>query len=457
MATAHLIRTGAVAATLAATALTAHTASPPPPIGGALDGDEIGLIGYTGHVADSTKPRVTAYFTRESYRPDDRAHLIVTDATDYRLQVFRAGGEATPTLANDVMLGTPVTTSQRAHGPRLSVQIGRWPSGVYFARLTAAGARVGYAPFVLRPNRLGEHRVAVVMPTETWQAYNFRDDNGDGQPDTWYAGWKTHQARLIRPFLNRGVPPHWKRYDAPFVRWLTATGRHVDYLSDAELRQVANGEALAKAYSLIIFSGHHEYVTAHEYDVVQRYRDLGGNLAFLAANDFFRKITISHDVMTLVGEWRDLGRPEAALIGAQYRGNDRGQHRGPWILQPDAATTPWLFSGLEAGATIGNGGIEIDATAPSSPKSVRVLAEIPNLYGPGFTAQMTYYETPAGARVFAAGAFSLADEAWDPQISCLLTNIWNHLSTNSDQPPTPPCSPTTLSAGNPPGATMNGA
>ena len=49
---------------------------------------------------------------------------------------------------------------------------------------TAAGARVGYAPFVLRPNRLGEHRVAVVMPTQTWQAYNFRDDNGDGQPDT---------------------------------------------------------------------------------------------------------------------------------------------------------------------------------------------------------------------------------------------------------------------------------
>ncbi len=37
-----------------------------------------------------------------------------------------------------------------------------------------------------------------------------------------------------------------------------------------------------------------------------------------------------------------------------------------------------------------------------------MLAEIPDLFGKGFTAQMTYYETPSGAKVFAAGAFTLA-------------------------------------------------
>jgi hypothetical protein len=37
---------------------------------------------------------------------------------------------------------------------------------------------------------------------------------------------------------------------------------------------------------LIIFPGHHEYVTKAEYDAVERYRDLGGNLAFLAAKNF---------------------------------------------------------------------------------------------------------------------------------------------------------------------------
>ena len=136
------------------------------------------------------------------------------------MQIFRTGTESEPTVPNDVMLGSPVTKNVRVgavHGRRsLSIHIADWPSGVYFAQLTAPGAR-SVAPFVLAPRHLGEHRVAVVMPTQTWQAYNFRDDNGDGQPDTWYAGWKKLQARLIRPFLDRGVPPHWKQYDAPYV------------------------------------------------------------------------------------------------------------------------------------------------------------------------------------------------------------------------------------------------
>jgi hypothetical protein len=94
-------------------------------------------------------------------------------------------------------------------------------------------------------------------------------------------------------------------------------------------------------------------------------------------------------------------------------------------------TTPWLFSklGIADGDPVGRGGIEIDATSPASPKNVRVLAEIPNLFGSGFTAQMTYYETPAGAKVFAAGAFSLADSVWKPDIERLMTNLWERLST----------------------------
>jgi hypothetical protein len=401
-----------------------------------LDADEIELMGNAGRPKDSTKPKVTAYFARESYAPSDRARLVVVDsARSLVVQVYRAGDEKVATRPNDVMLGRPVTRRVQVgavHGRRtLAVEIGAWPSGVYFARLTAPGARVGYAPFILRPAHLGEHRVAVVLPTETWQAYNFRDDDGDGRPDTWYAGWRTLRARLIRPFLDRGVPPHWKQYDAPFVRWLTATHREVDYLSDAELRLVRSGDTLAHAYDLIVFSGHHEYVTAHEYDVVERFRDLGGNLAFLAANDFFWKITIRQDVMTRVAQWRDLGRPEAALIGVQYRANDRGGHRGPWILRAGIASTSWLLTemSLVPGDAVGRGGIEIDATAPSSPKGLTILAEIPNLYGPGFTAQMTYYETPRHARVFAAGAFSLAGSVRSPDVEQLVSNLLYHLAT----------------------------
>jgi hypothetical protein len=55
-----------------------------------------------------------------------------------------------------------------------------------------------------------------------------------------------------------------------------------------------------------------------------------------------------------------------------------------------------------------------------------VLAEIPNLLGVGRTAQMTYYETAGGARVFASGAFCLVDRS--RTVAVLLDNLWRRLS-----------------------------
>jgi hypothetical protein len=224
------------------------------------------------------------------------------------------------------------------------------------------------------------------------------------------------------------VPPHFRHYDLPFLHWISRTGKAVDVLSDAELNSVSSGRALSAAYDLIVFEGHHEYVTDHEYRVVRDYRDAGGNLMFLFANDFFWRIVIHGDVMTRVSRWRDIGRPEASLIGVQYRGNDRGLKKGAWILG-DVSGAPWLVAGtrLAAGSRIGRGGIEIDKSTAASPPGLQVLAEIPDLYGPGLTAQMTYYETPAGAKVFAAGAFSIAGSAENPVVGRVLANLWDRL------------------------------
>ena len=159
------------------------------------------------------------------------------------------------------------------------------------------------------------------------------------------------------------------------MRWLAVNGRHPDFLSDDDLDRIAHGDDLARAYDLIVFPGHEEYVTEHEYDLVERYRDLGGNLAFLAANNFFWKITIKDDVMTRVAEWRDLGRPEAALIGVQYRANDRGGHRGPWLVHDPKS---WLVAGAELSSDggFGIGGIEIDSTTHASDGAVKLLSSI---------------------------------------------------------------------------------
>jgi len=427
-----LSRFAAIAALAAAIATVPTSSTSGLPLSPKLDADELQLMGYAGHVPDSKRPKLTAMFPRESYSPGRNAQLVITDrARNISLQFFRAGGEAKPTEANDVLLGEPVTEPKpigNVNGRRVvSVGIGQWPSGVYFAQLTS-GARIGYAPFVLRPRRLGEHPVAIVLPTQTWQAYNFRDDNGDGQPDTWYAGGST--ARLARPFLNRGVPPHFKYYDAPFLRWALQTGHHADYLSDADLNNTRNGARLRKAYELLIFEGHHEYVTTHEYDVVDGFRNLGGNLMFLSANNFFWQIVKHGNVMERTRKWRDLGRPEAALIGVQYFGNDMGEHRKRWIVRPGARSPKWLLDGtdLTVGAEFSSGGIEADEIVSDSPKNVRLIAQLPNLFGNGHNADMTYYETRAGAKVYAAGAFTVAGSVWEPHVRQLTENLWTHLS-----------------------------
>jgi hypothetical protein len=99
-----------------------------------------------------------------------------------------------------------------------------------------------------------------------------------------------------------------------------------------------------------------------------------------------------------------------------------------------AATAPWLWEGTELadgsefGDVHGGFGIEIDARTRRSPRGTMVLAELPNLYGPGYTAEMTYYETPAGAKVFAAGTLDFGGRARYRPVKRILSNLWNRLS-----------------------------
>jgi hypothetical protein len=277
-----------------------------------------------------------------------------------------------------------------------------------------------------------EHRVAVVLPTFTWQAYNFRDDDGDGDSDTWYGNWRSRSARINRPYLDRGVPPHFRVYDLPFLRWLHETGRKVDVLTDSDLDGLRSGAKLAR-YELLVFPGHHEYVTRREYDAVTDFRNRGGNLMFLSANNFFWRVDRRGNLLTKVKLWRDLGRPEAARIGAHYIANDRGTRRGSWIVRRTPATS-WLFAGTGSspGQPFSSAGIEIDATSSASPRGTQVVAEIPRIYGPRYTAQMTYYETRRGAKVFAAGAFTLAGAARQPGVQRLLVNLLDRLGSDPD-------------------------
>lgn len=375
---------------------------------------------------------VVGVFRKRSYRPGESAVIdLYGRYRVMRVEILHVGPEHQATVGNETMEGVPVGKPVRVvDAPRsVRVVVGNWESGIYAARLTS-GAKVGFAPFVVRPRRLGEYRVAVVQPTNTWQAYNYRDANGDGIPDTWYYTSSCHTVDESRPFLSRGVPPHFRQYDLGFLNWLAGTGKRVDMLAQDDLERIS-GDRLAHLYRLIVFPGHHEYATEAEYDVVQRFRDFGGNLAFLSANNFFYRVDRHGNTITRIGRWRDLGRPEAALVGVQYFYWNVGRYPSRPYTIVGAGRASWLFSGtgLGNGDSFGYFGIEVDDRTTASPRQTQLLARMPNAFGTGRPAEMTYYETRAGARVFAAGGFTLGGlQGRRPEISQFLENVWNRLT-----------------------------
>jgi hypothetical protein len=140
---------------------------------------------------------VDAAFTKRSAAAGEQASLVVrTDARSLKVDVVRCGPEPEPTYANNELKGVPVTlprivdwTAHRDTAFAFKVGISKdWESGIYAVRMQTDDGRIGFAPIVVRPPE-PRRRIAVVVPTTTWQAYNFYDADGDGWGDTWYARW----------------------------------------------------------------------------------------------------------------------------------------------------------------------------------------------------------------------------------------------------------------------------
>ena len=393
-----------------------------------------GALGLPGPVVQVQ--HVSAYTEARSYRPGSVARLVVaTDARSLTVQVMHVGWDARRTRSATEMsgaaVGEPVTVDWRHHRSRPSVihlHVDAWPSGMYVARVSTDDGRVGYAPFVVAPRVPGTARIAVVMPTNTWLAYDFADANGDGYGDSWYAGSGNHRISLARAFLDEGVPPHFSAYDLGFIRWLGIRRIEPDFLSDDDLGRVTNARTLARHYDLIVFPGHEEYVTQHVEKVIRGYRNRGGNLMFLSADNFYWHVTRRGNTLTRVGTFRALGHPEAALIGVQYRAH---RNRLGCYTITNAKAVPWLFHGtpLQNGSRLCHYGIEADAVTAATPAGTTVIARIPNLFGHGLSAAMTYYETPQGARVFAAGTLNFGGSVNAPRVKAMFENLWARLAT----------------------------
>ena len=81
------------------------------------------------------------------------------DVRRLTIRLFRSGPEGIVTRRNDMMFGIEVAprkvVASARRGSVVRIRVGDWPSGLYFARLSARGGRIGFAPFVVAPRHLG--------------------------------------------------------------------------------------------------------------------------------------------------------------------------------------------------------------------------------------------------------------------------------------------------------------
>jgi hypothetical protein len=398
------------------------------------------VLQYGRLARDSTNPQSPivrvlasdAMLDKRSYVPGDTAQLtIANDATALNVHVLDVAATETQPTANHVDapdLVPPLRVEWATHRDApatVPLAIGDWKPGVYFVAVVSDAGDVGYVPLIVRASKPTD-RVAVLIPDHTWYAYDFFDDNRDGFPDSWYYRQGNDVVSLARPFAHSGMPWQFNSQMWPFLRWARLHDAPADFLSESDA--IARRDRLAEDYDLIVVPTHLEYVSEAEYDALQRYRDAGGDLIFLASNDLYWKVEIDGTSMRRVQKWRDAGRPESALVGAQYAGS-KTNDAGPYVVAATAAGA-WAFAGmgLAPDGLFSSAGDEFDLTTQFSPPGTQVLATVRTPYHRG---EMTYYEV-AGAKVFAPGAF-LTERVLQPPESRLLENLWN----NSDAPDLP--------------------
>ena len=312
-----------------------------------------------------------------SYAPGETTDLtIATDAESLEVQVFHYAG------AGAVRRARPADERRRGHAARAR-RLARAPRRAVAAPLPARG-RVAERP-LLRPRargrrprrlravhpaaaRLGEHRVAVVLSTNTWQAYNFHDADGDGWGDSWYVSARNDERRrhAAVPRLRRPVPlprlgprvhrvaePHRQAGRLP-LRRRRRGGR--------DRRPPARG---LRPRRLPRPRGVRDAARARRRRALPRARRQPASSSRRTTSSAAFAAT---DVASSASA---LARPRAAGVRARRRAVRRVRLRaaaGP-VRRPRRGSRTWVFegTGLANGSSFGRYGIELDARTAASP------------------------------------------------------------------------------------------
>ena len=179
-----------------------------------------------------------------------------------------------------------------------------WPSGLYLARVEAAGPASLDIPFIVRcPEDGRQSRILVAMNDTTYNAYNHwggRSHYGYGSLGMLYftapgAGggerpWG-YRLSMRRPQASvfTEYSAKWTYWEVPLVRWLARQGIEVEWCT---LVDIDADPGLLHRYALLVNVGHAEYVSNAMREHVVRFVAAGGNAAFFGGNNTWWRIRL---------------------------------------------------------------------------------------------------------------------------------------------------------------------
>ena len=244
-------------------------------------------------------------------------------------------------------------------------------SGLYAARLRS-GTEEDYIPFVVKPAKGKEKRLAFLLPTASYMAYanehmatnagmmellsgrlapfdknslflNEHREYGGSCYDSHSDGSGVCYSSRLRPILNMR-PKHisalggdgsslWQfNADTHITDWLEAKGYDFDVITDEDLHY--EGLALLKPYRVILSGTHPEYHSLQMWDAMRAYQNQGGRLMYMGANGWYWRVAFHPDCPGLMEVRRNEGgiRTWAADPGEYYH-SFTGEYGGLWRNQ----------------------------------------------------------------------------------------------------------------------------
>jgi hypothetical protein len=364
-------------------------------------------------IANLQNATVERDWTR-SFGPGERVPMIIhTDRQTVTIQLRTGSGQ-------------PVQTWQDVDPRTFRLYAPTLEEGDNMRLVVDAGGQITNTPLPVRSRYTldapAPSTALVVMPSLTWLAYNRSDEDRDGWQDTWYATGLTKKgarvpitAPLISSTLEQSEADY--EWSQSFFTWRAGNAQgHVgnvrtQVVTDAELGQM-NAQTLRR-YSVVVFPGHSEYFTGEMFDTLQAYRQLGGDIMFLSANNFYRRVTIDRDHTNgyVRGAWPASGNnrttrySDYAMVGLGYTALEYST-RFPLALTAEAFQIPGLMDGINAqpGESAGTYAIEFDALPPAGAPNADLAKPIwrdPTKPNQGVGAVMQH---PSGATTFSAGS-----------------------------------------------------